>query len=476
MQGNGTLPAVDDEVDTPPLSSASSASTSSTSSTTSIADDRAQFPGPENSQEGHFDGNLSGKPRSGQSDAHRSQSAQLNMSFPDQDLSPFSDDDPASPPSPLPSQPHPPRPLHPARELSFSKRHASFDTPREVPLPYPYPGQYPFPTIPPAASASSSSSAHHQQQPAPPELSNPAEHSNQLEHSNPPLHRGYSDESALTVNEEPVIEKPPSFPTLQAPVPLRPNLNTQTSSTTSLPLPSQTPLKSISSMPPYPQSHLPRNGFGPTSNRRDFDWDSVRIPPPEPSPPPSIRPLSPPKSRSPRPQPSKSISHPPPARPRHPASNQLEATLSSRTMEGRLSGSSGSSGSSIPPPSPPTVHTPSPPPVSSSQEKPKATHNSFLSHDSSPQDTYIVVETAEKEYVLVVRLPGYNRDSIWEVGGGHFERRISFGYDADLTQVRAEFDGVFLRISVPRKSQFVSWHGPTPTHGATSATPTQKIA
>ncbi|KZT41434.1 hypothetical protein SISSUDRAFT_1000602, partial [Sistotremastrum suecicum HHB10207 ss-3] len=120
-----------------------------------------------------------------------------------------------------------------------------------------------------------------------------------------------------------------------------------------------------------------------------------------------------------------------------------------------------------PPPSPPTVHTPSPPPVSSSQEKPKATHNSFLSHDSSPQDTYIVVETAEKEYVLVVRLPGYNRDSItlstrrrrilhlvadsWEVGGGHFERRISFGYDADLTQVRAEFDGVFLRISVPRK-------------------------
>ena len=34
---------------------------------------------------------------------------------------------------------------------------------------------------------------------------------------------------------------------------------------------------------------------------------------------------------------------------------------------------------------------------------------------------------------------------------GHFERRISFGYDADLTQVRAEFDGEYLRAFVPRR-------------------------
>ncbi|KAG6817476.1 hypothetical protein H0H87_008101, partial [Tephrocybe sp. NHM501043] len=33
----------------------------------------------------------------------------------------------------------------------------------------------------------------------------------------------------------------------------------------------------------------------------------------------------------------------------------------------------------------------------------------------------------------------------------HFERRISFGYDADLVQVRAEFDGEMLRISIPRR-------------------------
>lgn len=39
----------------------------------------------------------------------------------------------------------------------------------------------------------------------------------------------------------------------------------------------------------------------------------------------------------------------------------------------------------------------------------------------------------------------------WGTGGGHFERRISFGYDADLTQVRAEFDGEMLRVIVPRR-------------------------
>jgi hypothetical protein len=40
----------------------------------------------------------------------------------------------------------------------------------------------------------------------------------------------------------------------------------------------------------------------------------------------------------------------------------------------------------------------------------------------------------------------------WSDGGGHFERRISFGYDADLASVRAEFDGEILRISIPRRT------------------------
>ena len=42
---------------------------------------------------------------------------------------------------------------------------------------------------------------------------------------------------------------------------------------------------------------------------------------------------------------------------------------------------------------------------------------------------------------------------------GHFERRISFGYDADLTQVRAEFDGEHLRITVPRRPAHVTYWG-----------------
>jgi len=42
---------------------------------------------------------------------------------------------------------------------------------------------------------------------------------------------------------------------------------------------------------------------------------------------------------------------------------------------------------------------------------------------------------------------------------GHFERRISFGYDADLSQVRAEFDGEILRVIVPRRAPMLTWYG-----------------
>lgn len=42
---------------------------------------------------------------------------------------------------------------------------------------------------------------------------------------------------------------------------------------------------------------------------------------------------------------------------------------------------------------------------------------------------------------------------------GHFERRISFGYDADLGRVRAEFDGEILRVIVPRRTPTLTWFG-----------------
>ncbi|KAJ7680698.1 hypothetical protein DFH06DRAFT_973825 [Mycena polygramma] len=97
----------------------------------------------------------------------------------------------------------------------------------------------------------------------------------------------------------------------------------------------------------------------------------------------------------------------------------------------------------------------------------RASYEPFLSHAPPPVDSWIEVETTQGEYRLIVRLPGFKRDGItlatkkrrilhvvadsWEEGGGHFERRISFGYDADLAQVRAEFDGELLRVIIPRR-------------------------
>ncbi|KIM35732.1 hypothetical protein M413DRAFT_57849, partial [Hebeloma cylindrosporum] len=79
----------------------------------------------------------------------------------------------------------------------------------------------------------------------------------------------------------------------------------------------------------------------------------------------------------------------------------------------------------------------------------------------------IEVHTLQHEYQLLVKLPGFRQDSIilatkrrqvlhvfadrWDNGGAHFERRISFGYDADLAHVKAHFCGDMLRITIPRR-------------------------
>ncbi|KAI0066280.1 hypothetical protein BV25DRAFT_1797005, partial [Artomyces pyxidatus] len=128
---------------------------------------------------------------------------------------------------------------------------------------------------------------------------------------------------------------------------------------------------------------------------------------------------------------------------------------------------------SLPPPAPPTILAPPAPPGHDSGNR--APHEPFLSDAPPPADSWIAVETVASEYTLVVRLPGFKRDGItlatrrrrilhlvadsWEPGGGHFERRISFGYDADLSQVRAEFDGELLRVIVPRRIPAVTWYG-----------------
>ena len=82
---------------------------------------------------------------------------------------------------------------------------------------------------------------------------------------------------------------------------------------------------------------------------------------------------------------------------------------------------------------------------------------------------YMTVQTPSTAYILTTFLPGYQRDEIAPStrkrrvlhvvadpfissrGTGHFERRISFGYDANMAHIRAEFNGGVLKIIVPRR-------------------------
>ncbi|RDX47834.1 hypothetical protein OH76DRAFT_1353624 [Lentinus brumalis] len=145
------------------------------------------------------------------------------------------------------------------------------------------------------------------------------------------------------------------------------------------------------------------------------------------------------------------------------ANRALDRYSSTRSPDG----ASAISDRPLPPPAPPTVLTPPPPPLSHDRG-PAAPYEPFLAHAPPPQDSYIAVDTKPAEYRLLVRLPGFKRDAItvstrkrrilhvvadsWEPNGGHFEQRISFGYDALLTQVRAEFDGEHLQVIVPRRT------------------------
>lgn len=126
---------------------------------------------------------------------------------------------------------------------------------------------------------------------------------------------------------------------------------------------------------------------------------------------------------------------------------------------------------------PPHIHTP---PV-----QPPAYEYPFLPNHAPRQPLEIRVEEVPAgtviggeagSWVISVRLPRFHPDGI-TIGtrrgrvlvivadnyndnddGGHFERRISFGYDADMAAIRAEFNGDMLRVTVPRRWMF----GPTP--------------
>ncbi|KLO18331.1 hypothetical protein SCHPADRAFT_819969 [Schizopora paradoxa] len=108
-------------------------------------------------------------------------------------------------------------------------------------------------------------------------------------------------------------------------------------------------------------------------------------------------------------------------------------------------------------------------------EQKKRIPYTFLNHAPPPAEAHLATEMEDNEYRLIARLPGFQRDCImvstrkkrtlhiaadsWAPGGGHFEKRVTFDYDADLTRVRAEFDGEHLRIIVPRKDYRQSWFG-----------------
>ena len=207
---------------------------------------------------------------------------------------------------------------------------------------------------------------------------------------------------------------------------------------------------------------------------------------------------------------------PPPSQPRAPALSEGTAMrrfmtasqLQSMSMSSALSNTpmtssqaisssmSAMSDPSYPPPDPPTILPvdPTHDVTLHQSDSRQAPYMPFLSHVlPSPDSSWIEVETTQSEYKLLVRLPGFSREGItlatkrrrilhivadsWEneggqslcftcfklpiknVRSGHFERRISFGYDADLARVRAEFDGVMLRITIPRRVSPIQWNG-----------------
>ncbi|KIJ68127.1 hypothetical protein HYDPIDRAFT_107782 [Hydnomerulius pinastri MD-312] len=447
----------------------------------------------------------------------------------------------------LPCSPQPP-----SRQPSYSRRHASFNSPREVPLPSPSSNissqltGYPFPVTAPQASRVTPAASKNSNFDTTETLPSSASHCQTLENDD---HASDSDDSALIVSRFPTptntlpdtpttnfvtaessamvqpadgpnshrsgtpnpspatdhhhvsslhetgtSQTTPIFP-FARPYSL-PDSHTKTygssashagpssqagnwidrSSTASLPLPSQTPY-----------NLLPRMSAGPSAEGPSLRSSGLQNPPVDTS------------ERRPLPTPP-SVSAVPADIPPKPAMTQHSRTPSQSTWASqaipssppppysrflapedpvpstRALSRSTSSASTMPGPEAPVILAPPTQSDGASDDgHRRAPYDSFLCH-APPPDTWIAVETSQIEYSLVVRLPGFRRDGItiatrrrrilhvvadsWEPGGGHFERRVSFGYDADLTQVRAEFDGEMLRIIIPRRPSAVSWYNP----------------
>ncbi|KAF7310956.1 CBS-domain-containing protein [Mycena chlorophos] len=419
--------------------------------------------------------------------------------------------------------PPPKRPSVP-RTVSFGKRHASFDTPREVPLPSPSSAV----TRPPATDGhgpvfdeddhdwelvSPATSKLHKakhKQPAPPTTQPAAPPSppsafatkpNKLK-SNPSSILPYTRPYSLPESHSYHGRKPDA--TAHSPP------TADRTSSASLPLPMQVP---FTALPKLKQPSLPSPVYERTaseaalrpplhSSSSSSSGSSGSLPSAPPSRSPSRSPVPdsdsasslPKRGAAPMPPAEQTTSHggvasyrparttytPVPTAPPDDTTTAINRTPSIRTT------------ASLPPPEPPVILPgaenedesdagPSAPPArgsngatepsrlskSSSSRASGASYEPFLSHASPPVDSWIEVESTPAAYKLIVRLPGFKRDGItlatkkrrilhlvadsWDAEGGHFERRISFGYDADLALVRAEFDGELLIVVIPRK-------------------------
>ncbi|PPR07704.1 hypothetical protein CVT26_003727 [Gymnopilus dilepis] len=437
----------------------------------------------------------------------------------------------------------------------YSKRHASFNSPREVPLPSPTADRpvNPFSLITTAptqlASSSKAQDAFESQLPSPSAVLQENDLRSSPGSSRPrsPLPRSFLQSDPPRRMHTKDVSSPPTSPLLAARPPLSrsnssfaqpephcpppdlPHMSTawlERTSSASLPLPSQIPFHALPRMtssshllmrPPTPASDLGSDSRAPRQQSPPSSSTEVASPPRSPdrsafrcpsvdeasstsssssgsgdsgatsssslntenssvlsdklSPDPSLT-AGPSASPSPNPRPISPFRAPqPPPQPRR------SPVFDFSTAMGRF----------MTPHSPPSFQPPDPPVIlpaeigddtTQSVSRPHAPHFPFLSHAPPPPDCWIEVETTLSEYKLHVRLPGFSREGItlatkrrrilhvvadrWDNGGGHFERRISFGYDADLVQVRAEFDGTMLRIVVPRRiSPVTLLHGRT---------------
>ena len=64
-----------------------------------------------------------------------------------------------------------------------------------------------------------------------------------------------------------------------------------------------------------------------------------------------------------------------------------------------------------PPPAPPTIFSP----AENESERPRAPYESFLNHAPPPENSWIAVETTASQYTLIARLPGFNRDGMCDI-------------------------------------------------------------